>query len=95
MQAFIAALSLLVSFQAFADDFSFEEPIDVDGYYTEKKRSSASDRMKNYRAKLEKQTEIMMKKKMEQIRLKQELEMMKRLQQSMNQTLKAMDTVGN
>lgn len=57
------------------------------------KRLSASDKMKLYRERLEERNRIMVERKMEQIRFQQELALAKKLEQSMNQTLKAIDSV--
>lgn len=57
------------------------------------KRLSASERLRLVRAKLEERNRIMVEKKMEQIRYQQELALARQLEQSMNQTLKAIDNV--
>ena len=57
------------------------------------KRLSQSDKLKIYRERLEERNKIMVEKKMEQIRFKQELALAQKLEQSMNQTLKAIDTI--
>jgi hypothetical protein len=57
------------------------------------KRLSQSDRLKIYRERLEERNKIMVERKMEQIRFQQELALARKLEQSMNQTLKAIDTV--
>lgn len=59
------------------------------------KRLSQSERLKLYREKLEERNRIMVEKKMEQIRYQQEVALARRLEQSMNQTLKAIDSVKN
>jgi hypothetical protein len=57
------------------------------------KKLSSSDRLKLLRERLEERNRIMVEKKMEQIRFQQELALARQLEQSMNQTLKAIDTV--
>ncbi|MBY0414479.1 MAG: hypothetical protein K2Q18_09950 [Bdellovibrionales bacterium] len=57
------------------------------------KQLSASDRLKLLRERLEERNRIMVEKKMEQIRYQQELALARQLEQSMNQTIKAIDTV--
>ena len=57
------------------------------------KKLSASDRMKLLRERLEERNRIMVEKKMEQIRFQQEMALARQLEQSMNQTLKAIDNV--
>ena len=87
MKSFLTILAMmtLISVSAQAQDsFDFESsPIDISGNY-QSQGPSAADQMRNYRAKLEKQNEMMMKKKMEQIRMHQEIELMKALQKKMN-----------
>lgn len=52
-----------------------------------------TDKLKIYRERLEERNKIMIEKKLEQIRFQQELALARHLEQSMNQTLKAIDTV--
>ena len=59
------------------------------------KKISQSDRLKMYRERLEERNRIMVERKMEQIRFQQELALARKLEQSMNQTLKAIDSVKN
>lgn len=59
------------------------------------KKISQSDRLKMYRERLEERNKIMVERKMEQIRFQQELALARKLEQSMNQTLKAIDSVKN
>jgi len=59
------------------------------------KRLSQSERLKLYREKLEERNRIMVEKKMEQIRYQQEVALARKLEQSMNQTLKAIDNIKN
>ncbi len=57
------------------------------------KKLTASDRLKLLRERLEERNRIMVEKKMEQIRYQQELALARQLEQSMNQTLKAIDGI--
>lgn len=59
------------------------------------KRLSQSDKLKIYRERLEEKNRIMVERKLEQIRFKQELALARQLEQAMNQTLKAIDSVKN
>lgn len=59
------------------------------------KKLSQSDKLRIYRERLEERNRIMVEKKMEQIRYQQELALARKLEQSMNQTLKAIDSVKN
>jgi hypothetical protein len=52
---------------------------------------SPSERLRLKRAELEIRNQLMVQKKMEQIRLQQELALAKKLEQSMNQTIQAID----
>ena len=54
---------------------------------------SQSDKLKIYRERLEERNKIMIERKMEQIRLQQEVALFRKLEQSMNQTIKAIDAV--
>ena len=73
------------------------DQISIDGQYqsyaSSPRRESASDRMKNYRQKLERKNEVMMRKKIEQIRYKNEIRLMKKMQKAMGQTLNAIDNI--
>ncbi len=57
------------------------------------KKISQSDKLKQYRERLEERNKIMVERKMEQIRYQQELALARQLEQSMNQTLKAIDHI--
>lgn len=59
------------------------------------RKVTASDRMRAMRAKLEERNRVMIEKKMEQIRYQQELALARQLEQSMNQTLQAIDNIKN
>ena len=73
------------------------DQISIDGQYNSyantQRRESASDRLKKYRQKLERRNEIMMRKKMEEIRFQHEKRLMKKMQKAMNQTMKAIDNI--
>ncbi len=85
----LIAMVMLISVGARAQDsFDFEtQPIDISGNYSSQ-APSAADQMRKYRERLEKQNELMMRKKMEQIRMQQEVELMKALQKKMNSITK-------
>lgn len=91
-----------------ADEAIQTPTLDIEGQYQVKekevkvaapikvaKKITQSDRLKMYRERLEERNRIMVEKKMEQIRFRQELALARKLEQSMNQTLKAIDTVKN
>ncbi len=98
-KTFLTVSALFLGMQAFAqydDSFMFDDAIDIDGVYTESdSKVSPSDRMKAMRAQLEKRNEMLVRRKIENVRLQQEMEMMKKLNQTMNQTFKQMDNALN
>ena len=57
------------------------------------RRLSSSEKLKLYRERLEERNRIMVEKKMEQIRFQQEMALARKLEASMNQTLKAIDNI--
>lgn len=57
------------------------------------RKISQSEKLKLYRERLEERNRIMVEKKMEQIRFQQEIALAKKLEASMNQTLKAIDNI--
>lgn len=94
---------ILISSGSFAqgldlDDADYShQPIDISGNYTKKvapkrKRVTPADRMKSLRERLEKQNELMVQKKIERIRYKAELEMMKKLQKAFDNQMKELDS---
>lgn len=88
--AMITLISVSVRAQ---DSFDFEtQPIDISGNYSSP-APSAADQMRKYRERLEKQNELMMRKKMEQIRMQQEVELMKALQKKMNAITKQIQSM--
>lgn len=85
-------LGLLISSQAVLhaqDDLLFEtdnvlesEQLDIDGYYNEKPKKTAADRMADMRRRLEERNEQMVDKKIEDIRIKEEAKLTKQLQRA-------------
>lgn len=57
------------------------------------KKLTQSEKLKLYRERLEERNRIMVEKKMEQIRFQQEMALARKLEASMNQTLKAIDNI--
>lgn len=70
------------------DSFMFDE-IGIEGEYQQ--GASPADRMRKMRAKLEERNEQLVQKRIENLRFKQEKEMMQKLQRSMNQTFQQID----
>jgi len=64
--------------------------IGIDGQYAAR-TMSPSERRKAFREKLEKRTEAMLRKKIEQVRVQHELELMKKIQQTFTDNMNAMD----
>lgn len=64
--------------------------ISIDGEYAQR-TMTRSERMKALRARLEKRTEEVVQKKIEELRFQQELELTRKIQQAFNQKMKAMD----
>lgn len=90
----LMAMALMLSLNTYGydDSFYFDDAIDVDGLYTEgDSKMSPSDRMKKQREMLEQRNEQMVRRRIENMRVRQEMEMMKKLQQAMNQSFKQID----
>lgn len=89
--------ALLFSFNSFASTTINTDTIDIDGTYDSSYSDSYStanaDQIKKLRRKLELQNEIMMKKKIESMRLQQELELMKKMNQAFNQAMDRMNQI--
>lgn len=74
------------------ETLTIDQPITINGTY-EQTPISASERMKIIRKKLEKRNEQMVRKQIENIRLKQELELMKKMQAVFNEQMKAIENI--
>lgn len=77
MKKILLAVLLLSSFNVFASQVE-PDVINVDADF--KQREGQNDRLKKLRAKLEKQNEMMMMKKIETMRYQQEMKLMKEMQ---------------
>ena len=95
---------MTLSFAVMAqDDFDIQDQpqdqsiensqMEITGEYSRPKPKSSADRARDHRRKLEKYNEMMVQKKIEQIRLKKEMELMKQLQQSFNESLTKIDQI--
>jgi hypothetical protein len=90
----LIAVALILSLNTYGydDNYYFDDAIDVDGLYTDgNSNMSPSDRMKKQREMLEQRNEQMVRRRIENMRVRQEMEMMKKLQQAMNQSFKQID----
>ncbi len=72
---------------SFSDDSLEMDNIDVDGQYNQQQGQTAAERLKNHRAKLEKRSEQMVKKRIETIRYRKELELMKQMDKQMRKIM--------
>lgn len=71
---------------------TFDNPeMNVEGSFS--RRQSPVDKQRNYRKRLEKQTEYLVRKRIESIRLQQELALMKKMKKMFNQNLKAIEKI--
>jgi len=104
--AILALVSLVAFADADLDDVMPNAPIenstlDIEGEFhheqiqqvEQQKPTSQADQMKSYRAKLEKQTQDMMKKKIEDIRLKQEMALQKQMIKNLQNTFNKLDNM--
>jgi len=71
-------------------NIDMDEALDVSGNFSQ---PSGSDRLKQLRAKLEAQNEALVRKQIETLRLKNELELTKRTQQAFNQMMNNLEEV--
>jgi len=79
-----------------SSNIDFEMPIDVDGNFAASnngKQLTSAQRLKLFREQLEKRNELMVKKKIETLRYKQELEMMKKIQNAFNQSMQNLNNI--
>ena len=87
--AFAIALAFATTVNA-DTNIDMDEAIDVSGNF---RQPSQSDRLKQIRAKLEKQNEALVRKQIETLRLKNEIELTKRTQQAFNQMMNNLEQV--
>lgn len=81
MKNFVFFLSLslyALSFAAQSETLDLDDPIMVEGTY--QRKTTPAERIKNQRRLLERKTEALVQKQIETLRLKQELELTKKLQ---------------
>lgn len=90
MRAMMTVLILLATQTAFASAIE-SDMIEVDGNF--QKRESQIETLKKVRAKLEKQNEMMMKKRIETMRYQQELELMKKMQKMFAENMKSLNDI--
>jgi hypothetical protein len=66
------------------------EAISIDGAYSQRTMTQ-SERMRKLRSRLEKRTEQVLKKKIEQLRFQQELELSRKIQKAFTEKMSALD----
>lgn len=94
---FLIILILIGSQIARSETFDYES-IDIDGAFAPKevakpKKVTASDRMKVMRAKLEARNMELLEKKIEDIRINSEIQLMKQLQKTFDKQLSAIENL--
>ncbi len=95
----VSALMLLASLQTMPvrAQESFDtiegEELDIDGSFTKKPKRTQADRLKDLRAKLEARNEMMVRKKIEDARMKNELALMRKLQKTFDESMKRLDSI--
>ncbi|PIP95422.1 MAG: hypothetical protein COW00_13035 [Bdellovibrio sp. CG12_big_fil_rev_8_21_14_0_65_39_13] len=90
MRAMMTVILLLAAQSVFATPIE-SDMIEVDGNF--QKREEQIDTLKKVRAKLEKQNEMMMKKRIETMRYQQELALMKKMQKMFAENMKSLNEV--
>ena len=91
LAALLLAIALGFATTVKADtNIEMDEAIDVSGNFNQ---PTGSDRLKLLRAKLEKQNEALVRKQIETLRLKNELELTRRTQQAFNQMMNNLEEV--
>lgn len=91
LAAILLAIALGFATTVNADtNIDMDEAIDVSGNFNQ---PSGSDRLKQLRAKLEAQNEALVRKQIETLRLKNELELTKRTQQAFNQMMNNLEEI--
>jgi hypothetical protein len=78
-----------------ADTVLNSEQIDIDGLYQERPRETAADRVAKMRKKLEQQNEQMVQKKIEDIRVQEEMKLTKKLQTAFSNGMNQLDNSNN
>lgn len=78
---------LLIGFslQAKAETHNMEQPIQIDGQF--QRKLTPAEKLKKQREMLEARNEALVKKQIETLRLKQEIELMKKMQKAFEQNL--------
>lgn len=84
---------MLLTFSAVANTQLDMNTINIEGTYDSSNNVSQADQIRNYRRKLEEQNEQMLKKKIETLRLQQELELMKKVQAAFNQSMQNLNNI--
>jgi len=67
------------------------DTLDISGEFSAPKKKTQADRMRELRQQLEKQNEALVKKRIEQVRYLNEIEMNKKIQKAFEQAMKQVD----
>lgn len=77
------------------DQVVHTDEINLDGFYKKKKKKSAADKIQKLRRELEEKHEQMMRKNVEDMRLKEERRIAKKIQKALEGQIKAMDEINS
>ena len=90
MKAIIAVVLVISSFSLMANDTVNNSTIAISGDFAARPVSKA-EKLKQLRRKLEKQNELLVRKQIEQMRFRQEIELTKKIQKAFNENMKALE----
>lgn len=79
------------SLKAQAETHNMEKPIEIDGQF--ERRMTPAEKLKQQRKILEARNEALVKKQIETLRLKQEIELMKKMQKAFEQNLENLENI--
>ncbi len=88
----ISALNEVVHAQESFDTIEGEE-LDISGDFEKKPKQTQADRLKILRAKLEERNELLVRKKIEDARMKSEIALMHKLQKTFDESMRRMDAI--
>jgi hypothetical protein len=86
----VVVILLTIPFITKSDDYIEGDTLDIDGIYQQSGKTKAQQ-LQEMRKKLEKRNQQMIQNKVETMRYKSEIEMMKKLQRAMDEQLKKID----
>ena len=86
-------LSLLFLMNIHASEVIENDVIDIDGSFQTARQETPAEKLKKLRQKLEKENELMVKRKIETMRLQQEMEMTQKIQNAFEQNMKKLSEI--